>query len=243
MNHLIKFFLNIIFPKICPGCGRLNAEKNLICSLCLEKIPINNGWFCPKCQRRLPTPENSCHPTTGFILAAAAPYAEKSVQETIRIMKYQRLENAVGDLTVIFEKYLGKIGGEMNDWLSSKNLLIPIPLHPTKEKKRGFNQSYLLTQGAGKILINLYPEKKFRIEEKILKRTRNIPSQTECRDYHRREENVKNVFSVSDPNRVRNETIIIIDDVFTSGATMREAVKTLKAAGAKKIMALTVAKA
>ena len=243
MRRLLKLILDLIFPKICASCGQPNPESNILCQQCLTGIPINSGWFCPLCQRRLPTPQNSCHPTAGFILAAATPYVAKAVQEIVQALKYRQLENAVSDLTFVLKEYLEKISKELADWLPSEVILLPVPLHSRKERKRGFNQSWLLAQAAEKILSGRFPEKIFRLEKNAIKRTKNILSQTECRDYRQREENVKNIFLAADPKGIKNKTIIIVDDVFTSGATMREAVKTLKAAGAKKIMALVIAKA
>lgn len=243
MSRWLKFFLDIIFPKTCPGCGRSNQERNALCEECTKTIPINSGWFCPTCQRRLPTPDNFCHPAAGFVLAAAAPFANGAVKETIYLLKYGKIENAAEDLTFLIEKYLKKIQKETADWLSSETILLPIPLHYKKEKKRGFNQSWLLAQGAAKVLSIQNPSKLFLVEQKILERTKNTSSQTQCKNYDQREKNIQGSFLIKNPEKIRNKTIIIVDDVFTSGATMREAVKVIKQAGAKKIMALVIAKA
>ncbi|MDP1706484.1 MAG: phosphoribosyltransferase family protein [bacterium] len=243
MSGWLKFFLDIIFPKNCLGCGQSNSEKNALCQECLKTIPINSGWFCPTCQRRLPTPKNFCHPATGFILAAAAPFSNKAVKETIYLLKYGKIENAVEDLTVLIDKYLEKTQKELTNWLSEETILIPIPLHRQKEKERGFNQSWLLTQAAIKILSTQNPDKFFSAEQKILERTKNTSSQTQCKNYDQRKKNIEGSFSIKNPEKIKNKTVIIVDDVFTSGATMREAIKIIKPAGAKKIMALVIAKA
>lgn len=243
MGGWLKFFLDIVFPKTCLGCNQANPEGSALCEKCLKAIPINSGWFCPICQRRLPTPKNFCHPAAGFVLAAAAPFANEAVKETIYLLKYGKIENAVEDLAILLDEYLERIWKEMADWLSPETILLPIPLHYKKEKKRGFNQSWLLTQAAAKILSAKNPEKKFSAEQKILERTKNTSSQTQCKDYSQREKNIEGSFLIKNPEKIKNQTVIIIDDVFTSGATMREAVKIIRQAGAKKIMALTIAKA
>jgi len=242
MIRFLAFILDLIFPKICLGCQKPNPEGNILCRKCLENIPINSGWFCPICQRRLPAPENPCHPKIRFVLAAAAPYAEKAAQETIQALKYRQLENAAKDLEIILKKYLEKTKIVFADWLPEETLILPIPLHPKKEKDRGFNQSWLLAQACQKILTSQYPEKKFHAEKNAISRIKNIPSQTKCRNYEQREENIKNAF-MADSQKIKNKTVIIIDDVFTSGATIREAAAIIKAAGARKVMALTIAKA
>ncbi|MDP2705720.1 MAG: phosphoribosyltransferase family protein [bacterium] len=174
---------------------------------------------------------------------AATPFSNKATRETIHLLKYGKIENAAEDLSILMDKYLEKIQKELAEWLTEEIILIPIPLHRQKEKERGFNQSWLLTQAVTEILSARNPDKFFSPEQKILERTKNTSSQTQCKDYGQREKNIEGSFHIKDPEKIKNKTIIIVDDVFTSGATMREAVKTIKQAGAKKIMALVIAKA
>lgn len=243
MKPWLDFILGLVLPKICPACGCQNAQGNFLCGDCLEKIPINSGWFCPDCGRRLPDPKNSCHSGAGFILAAAAAYADKSVQETVQILKYGKLEKAAADLAILIEKYVAKTADGLDYWLPAEILIIPIPLYPKKERERGFNQSWLLAQAVEKIMAGAFPVKTFRLEKNVLKRKRNTLSQTRCPNHRVRRENIAGAFETAEPEKIANKAVVIVDDVFTSGATIKEAVKTLKAAGAKKIMALVAAKA
>jgi ComF family protein len=115
------------------------------------------------------------------------------------------------------------------------DLIVPIPLHKTRLRQRGFNQALLLASGIGK---------RFHIPLSYdnLVRLRATRPQVELSG----EERIKNVagaFSLVRPRDVRSKTIILVDDVFTTGATMNECAAVLKDAGAAHVMALTVARA
>lgn len=117
-------------------------------------------------------------------------------------------------------------------------LLIPIPLHPTRERERGFNQTLLIAKEL---------QKKFGIPiEKRLMRIKHTAPQVTRKNKEQRKENITHCFQIDNDNnkeKWKEKTILLIDDVTTSGETMKEAVRTLRAHGAKKIIALVVAKA
>ncbi len=226
-------FLDIIFPSLCVNCLR-RGEKTL-CSECFAKIEINNSFFCPECNRRLPADEellktkNLCHPEARFILAAAAPYENKVVRELIHALKYNRTKAVLEPLGEIINQYVRKVIG--NSGLETRDFVaVPIPLHPRKERERGFNQATLIAE--------MLPQRRTG----NLVRIKNTKSQTNLRDGEERQRNVSGVFVVEKPEEVAGQNIILIDDVFTSGATMKEAVRVLKAAGAKKIIGFVIAK-
>ena len=117
--------------------------------------------------------------------------------------------------------------------LSRNALLIPIPLYKSRERVRGFNQAHLIARALGTRM-------GIPARDDILLKTRNTPAQMALR----REERLTNLagtFTVSNTESVRNRTIILLDDIKTTGTTLEEAARTLRAAGAKKIWAITVA--
>jgi len=115
-------------------------------------------------------------------------------------------------------------------------MLIPIPLHPSRYRDRGFNQAEVL----GRILADRLH---IPIRTDILKRVIKTTPQVEMKDRKERLKNMKNVFSIHNSKFViPNSTIILFDDVFTTGATMRAAGETLKRAGAKSVWAVTMAR-
>jgi ComF family protein len=116
--------------------------------------------------------------------------------------------------------------------------MIPIPLHPKKERERGFNQSLLIAEALRDFLSGSPP-----LISQILVRVKNTKAQAEIKDSDKRKENVRSCFAVKNPSEIKGKNIILIDDVFTSGATANEAVRTLKTAGARRILVLVLAKA
>jgi len=122
----------------------------------------------------------------------------------------------------------------------SNYIILPIPLHPRRERERGFNQALVLAEllkGKSEIL------REIPILTGVLVRIKPTLSQTKRKGREGREENVRNCFGVLKPELISGKDIFLVDDVFTSGATMREAVRVLKSAGAGKITALAAARA
>ena len=115
-------------------------------------------------------------------------------------------------------------------------LVMPVPLYPHREMKRGFNQAAVL---ANILSRRFYLE----ISKNNLVRIKNTLAQADQKDFHAREDNVRDAFFVMDPAKLKNKDIILIDDVFTSGATLNEAARMIKLCGAKKIIALVLARA
>jgi len=247
MRFLFNKLLDVIFPPICLSCRKNLDKENTslfnknLCVDCAPKIEIASGFLCPKCLRRLPELKSAgwrtCHPETKFVLGAASSYQNAVVREIIHSLKYQKIKAAAGVLSQILFIYLSKI--LQNSDLDFENfLVIPIPLHPKKQKERGFNQSLLIAESLLEKM-NLFSG--FQTDNLI--KTKNTQSQTQLENFEEREQNVAASFALKNPESVKNKNIVLIDDVFTSGATMKEAVKVLKSAGAKKIIALVVARA
>ncbi len=240
MNALQKIwngFLNVLFPSVCVNCGL--RGKTLICENCFSNIEINNSFFCPKCNRRLPADAdlpktaNLCHPEEKFFLAAAASYQDKAVRELVHALKYNRAKIALESFGEIVKRYSEKV---FRSPLEIENFtMIPIPLHPRKERERGFNQAELLAGIMNK-------ELRIKVQEDNLIKIKNTDSQTEAKDYEERERNVSGVFAVEKPEEIAGRNIVLVDDVFTSGATMKEAVHVLKQVGARKIIGFVIAK-
>lgn len=114
------------------------------------------------------------------------------------------------------------------------DMIIPVPLHPVREFLRSFNQSWLMAHELGKI------QKKPAVYDVVVKQ-KNNRSQTDLSPAERKE-NVRDAFKVKKASLVRNKIVLIVDDVYTTGATVEEVQKTLNRAGAKKSIVLTIAR-
>lgn len=238
LSQFKKIALDCLFPQICLFC-RKNTEKDrfaLICGGCFSKISFASAVFCPRCFRRRPKATNcpSCAPKLHIkILAAAASYEDEKIRTLIHKLKYDRLKELAHPLAEFLINYLRLAAPR---WCRDKSLtLIPVPLHKRKENWRGFNQSELI----GKIIAGDFG---WHFENSALARTRNNPAQVDLKSFEERRENVKNLFAVKKPEVVKNKKIVLIDDVFTSGATLSECARVLKTAGAKRIYGLVIAR-
>jgi len=240
----LRFVVDALFPPRCLACETFLASntKNFLCEQCAVSICVFDAAQCPRCGARLPEGKQTCHNDAGYVLFAAASYGNVVVRKLIRTLKYDSFERAAIPIAYLislhlehascFFEFLGK-----GIWVA-----IPIPLHPRKERKRGFNQATIITKELIRLAVafhHSFPQ----MTEHILLRTRATESQTKCEGSKERAENVSGAFTITHPETVRGKNVLLIDDVFTSGATMNEAVRALKKNGANKIFALVAAKA
>ena len=241
--------LDILFPPVCFGCkNHLENRDKFICDGCLASIKINNTLFCPVCQARLPENKRVCShglkktDEFPYLLAAAASYDDKIVRDLIHSYKYEYFDKLSSVLGAVLAAYLDSV--IKNSKLEIKNFSVTyIPLHLFRERTRGFNQS--------KLLAEIIAEK-FNLEIiGALQRVRNNPPQAkisknnraQTKNHGKRQKNISNAFEIAASGKISGKNIILVDDVYTSGATISEAAKILKRHGANKIIALVVARA
>lgn len=213
--------LDIIFPKRCLGCGRIGSY---FCKSCVKKINFIESGICPMCGRS--AFDGAIHPgcRTTYMIDGLTSFFQYdgTIQKAIKALKYR----FVFDLASEFVSLIPSFNIPRTD------ILIPMPLHPSRFRERGYNQAEVLGKLiAQKICIPMHTG--------ILKRVRKTTPQVEMKKRKERLENMKNVFSVQKevPSRV-----ILFDDVFTTGATMRSAAKVLKRNGATFVWGMTMAR-
>jgi ComF family protein len=239
LNRIAHTIQEIVYPRYCLLCRRRIAgysAKDLICVLCIDTIKPNAPPFCPKCGRNMPGigyTEDICPDCRSnryhFDRAWAGYIYEGTVREIIHNFKYKnkiKLGKYLSQLVIGFaQEYRLPING--------CDYVIPVPLSPAKLREREFNQAQILASAIADY---------FDVEllSDGLRRIRNCASQTEL-DRRRRWKNVKGTFALKNAQAVRGKTILLIDDVLTTGATASEAAKTLKCAGASSVFVLTVA--
>ena len=218
MNNKIvflgNFLLDLIFPPICLYCEKYS--KAPVCAHCFSKIKFYNILFR---EPGLP------------ILGSACPYDNEVINKLIACLKFEKIKEASLPLAEILFKYLENLN--LTTCLQKSFVLIPVPLSRKRLRERGFNQSELL----GKILAS---KLNLKFSSRIIERIKETRPQTEFKEKEEREENVKNCFRI---NSAPPKNVLLLDDVFTTGSTMLEAVKTLKQAGTRRIICLTAAKA
>jgi len=159
------------------------------------------------------------------------------IKDAIPLFKYHsKLSLAKVFERLLFQSFLRYFESCLID------LIMPIPLHKKKLRKRGFNQAFFLIRNFVKLYQKTFEKKPFwRIDTRSLVRRKNTDSQTGF-DIDQRNSNLKNAFAVVNPEAIEKKHILLIDDVFTTGATCNEAAKTLLKQGAADVDALVLAR-
>ena len=223
---------DIIFPKSCFGCGR---EGEWLCETCRKSIALEKIFRCPVCGQ-INFDEKVCAAcrSGSFLngLWAMADYKNPLVEKIIVGLKYQ----FVSEIAVYFDDLVAGYfsGVKMN--LPVGAILAPIPLHRRRFLWRGFNQAELLAMAASRVL-NL------EVENHLLIRQINNQPQAKLKA-RERENNVRNIFRVDSmvTEKWRGRPVVLVDDVYTTGATMQEAARVLKGAGFSEIFGLVLAR-
>ncbi len=226
--------LDFIFPKRCVNCRKIGAY---ICSNCFAYISFNEAGTCIICQR--PAIGGVTHPVCRGKYIPDGVFSSLVYKGVVKKLVYKfkynpnltDLKSVLGDLF-----YEGLIQKEEFYKVQNKNsALIPIPLYKSKLRKRGYNQSFILAKGLSKRLnIELLD---------CLDRVRDTKTQVGLKK-EERETNIKGAFAVKKEfvEKVKGlSQVFLIDDVVTSGATLKEAAKVLKKAGVKKVYGITLA--
>ncbi len=236
-----NILLNILFPPLCLACGSdLDAPDAMLCESCFDRIDRNITLVCPVCGRRLGENRAVCdhgerdRSAFPYLLGAAGWYDDPIIRASIHAYKYGGVHAAARPLANLLTDYTNDLHPRPAVFLNDP-LVIPVPIHAKKERKRGFDQSKLVATEYAALTGLRYAD--------ALKKINYNDPQAKTKTHEARFANIANAFIVPDPSLIAGRNIILIDDVFTSGATMSEAAQTLKAAGAKKILALVIAKA
>lgn len=175
--------------------------------------------------------------TAGKNILSLFDYRAPLVKEAIWMLKYRGNKKIAALLaTALYDEAIAFLGEYAPLTNFTEPLLIPLPLSRKRERERGFNQCVLLSDELEK----LDRGRNFAITETALRKTKDTSSQTKTDGRAKRLENLKDCFS-ADQNEVGGRNIILIDDVATTGATLHEARRALRTAGARKVIAFTVA--
>lgn len=232
----MNFILDILFPKKCVGCKK---EGGYFCQDCINNI-LQTDLVCPKCERLALGGQTHpiCRRKYGLDGLWSLGIYQEPLRLAIQALKYKRIKelaNILVDITIEYwAKYQPFVLDQIKKDQGSGWGIVPIPLHWWRENDRGFNQSSLF----GQILSN-----KLGLDYcEGLKRIRFTKSQVKLKGKQRKE-NIFGAFALS-PNYQLQTTpyILLIDDVWTTGSTMRECTYILKRAGAKKVWAITLAR-
>jgi len=229
----------LVFPSFCRLCREPldRTGERIVCAACLEKLGPRRGPVCPRCGRFLEgagddhlcarcldrTPAFSRHRSCGVYGG--------TLKDLILLFKYRSCAPLSRPLARYAQACLGADGPL---WRNAE-ALVPVPLHPSRRRERGFNQSRLLAR-------DLAALRGLGVLAGALVKTRKAPAQAGLRAADR-ERNARGAYAVRRPERVAGRTLVLIDDVTTTGATVRECARVLMEAGAEDVRAITLAQA
>jgi ComF family protein len=221
------FILDLLFPINCLGCG---FEGKWLCEECLDKITRQKSQICLGCGGKNSSGRvcQKCRENwslDGTLLVFN--YDNKILQKAIKSLKYQFAFDIARELSELLYEFF------LHQPISQDSpMIIPVPLHKKRWRERGFNQAELLAQ-------EFSP--KYQVVNNILLRSRYTSAQAKLKETERHE-NIKDAFMVKDASMVKNKKIVMIDDVITTGSTLNECARILKAAGAREVWGLALAK-
>ena len=228
-----EFIKDVIYPRRCPFCdGLLEFGGRKICRECSGKLIYVGDEYCRRCGRPL-TDENAeyCRDCTrGIHLfdrgVSLYVYNDVTRSAIFRFKYSNRREYADFFAADIFRK----LGNELMQFRA--DALIPVPLYKDKLKKRGFNQAELIAAGLSGLL-------GIKVRNDVIERTRATRPQ-KALSRAERQKNLKRSFKITG-NVVKLNTVIIVDDIYTTGSTMDEMAHTLKSAGIERVFFVTLA--
>jgi ComF family protein len=235
---------SVLFPSDCRICqSSLTRISSLpVCEACLQQVSPLSGILCNICGEKLfskyvVTEEG---PRCGMCRRAAPPF-ERAVaygaydgvlRDLIHLLKYQRVHPVAALLAKRVEEALTPMG------LPQPLLVVPVPLFKRKLRDRGFNQA----EEIARALVDRCKGRSIQLETASLARTRETVSQTGL-TRHQRRANVRGAFTVIRPDRIAGKSVLVVDDVMTTGTTVAECARVLLRAGARQVLVATVARA
>ena len=228
----------LLLPPQCPCCEKfLEGDQQGFCSNCLSEIHWIEPPFCSICGIPFISKEVEIHPCGAcvihkkyFTMARALGVYEGSLQKAIHDWKYA----GKTPLTPFFAEWMAR--GLNRYWEPcSLDLLIPVPLYPQRLRKRGFNQALLLVKELSRHIGIPY-------QKTILQKKKSTIPQVNLSGIER-EKGLKGAFHVIGEEALEGRTVLLIDDVYTTGATVNECSKVLLKGGAKRVDVLTLAHA
>lgn len=228
---MLSFFADLLFPKRCVGCKKIGSY---LCDNCFSNVELYQQYVCPMCLKRSAIGEThpSCITTLGIDGIACGVVYKGAVKKLLYRFKYPPY---LSDLASTIGKLFTETVNQQElfvSLLSSHPIVAEVPLSSEKHRRRGYNQAEILAR----ILAH---EFKLSYKTKILERIKNTNSNLEKQKVKNKE-----TFQMNVKNKkiVNSKTVLLVDDLVSSCATLRECAKVLKQNGAKRVYGVTFAR-
>ena len=224
----LQNFSELLYPKLCGGCGNhLYENEEVVCVYCRASLPLSG-----ECDFENNASEKLFWGKVSITAAASFLFFQKksSTQHLLHQLKYQQKKNIGEWLGEQFAYSLQSKGR-----FAAVEIIIPIPLHPSRIKFRGYNQCDAIARGMASVL-------QIPIVNGVL--IRNVATQSQTKkNRFQRFENMNSVFSLVQASAIKGKNILLLDDVLTTGATLISAAQVLQQAGSNKLFVGAIAKA
>ncbi len=218
---LFDSILNMIYPPKCIFCQSILSHNAIlhICNACYTKLPFIDKTIIRTWQEE---EDSYC---SGAL--SVFEYTGMVKESLIRFKFYNK--------PAYYRTYARLIADRLEKIIniSSYDMVMSVPLHRHKEFTRGYNQAHLISKALARII-------KLRECSYVLKRERYTEAQS-LLDKQRRNQNVKGAFTVASPKKVQGKSVLLVDDILTTGSTLEECSRVLRQAGADKVFAIVVA--
>ncbi len=246
-RQIAESLFAVLFPADCRICSAplVKISRLPVCGECLSAMRPIAGGVCAVCGERLFSPyalSGPDEPRCGLCRRLAPPFArasaygsyESGLRELIHLLKYGEVRPAAN----VLGRMLAEAVRDLEpDFGAGPIVVVPVPLHRGKLRQRGFNQAELIVRAAMKFS----PLRDRMRLGPVLDRTRATASQTGLTG-HQRRENLRGAFKVTRPDDIKDRQALVVDDVYTTGATVSECARVLRRAGATRVWVATVAR-
>ena len=227
---------------VCDTClGRVRPQKGSLCEVCGESLGFESERFREGygAEARVCTPCRRVPPA--FERATAYGVYERELREMLHLLKYDGVRRLAGPLGLMLAEAIELL------WIDGSTapaqlLVVAVPLYRTRRRSRGFNHAEVLADAAARALRRRRPELRLRSVHGLLERVRETESQFGLTPQARRR-NLRGAFAVAEAERVRDQDVLLIDDIYTTGATARACAGVLRQAGARRVLVATLARA
>lgn len=229
---MLENFWRIFFPAVCPICGRVLGKETKICDDCKKEVAVIKEPRCIKCGKPLITDEKlyckDCEKKKHYFDKGVSVFEYSDVfKESMYRFKYGNARE--------YADYYGNVAATkyaelLKEW--NIEVIIPVPMYNKKEKKRGYNQATVFGRALSKYT-------GLKLDTCVLIRSKNTVPQKELNDEQRRE-NLRDAFKI-DAERIKGvHSVLLVDDIYTTGSTIDACARLLKQAGVEKVYFLCI---